>query len=218
MQTDRQQNEDDAVNEIKAWIRSLRDTEYDTEDEQAWQTFAKPLSAGIISARHSAFDRAGFRFEYADSPNLGTIWIGDDDLVKVKFSPAPALTHMALAYRGANWRGAGMWINGRAIDVPCDENGFPLGDSMGRWIDDDMFEAQIGVPDHPLTDWRVRDQLSELRGLLFVDAKTYKQMLVLPRDDERWPQPCTQRDGKQIRIYADEDAVASNRLARTVEF
>lgn len=214
MQTDRQQIDDDAVNRIKAWIRSL----YDTKGDQQWQHFAKPLSVAIVHARHSAFDRAGFRFEYSDSPNLGTIWIGDDDLVKVKFSPAPELAHMALAYRRANWRGGGLWINGRAIDVPCDDDGFPLSDYSGHWIDDDTFQVQVGLPDHPLTDWSARDQLSELRGLLFVDAKTYKTLLVLPRDDERWPLPRTKRDGKRIHIYADEDALARNCCARTVEF
>jgi hypothetical protein len=53
---------------------------------------------------------------------------------------------------------------------------------------------------------------------LLVNAKTYKKMLVLPRDDERWSLPRTQRDKQWIHIYADEDAKAANRIARTVEF
>jgi hypothetical protein len=166
------------------------------------------------------FQRAGFSFEYSDSPDYGKIWIGNDDLVMVEFSPARehTQTHMALAYHRQNWRGGGLWINGRAIDVPCDDNGFPLSDYSGRWIDDDTFQVQVGLPDHPLTDWSGRDQLSELRGLLFVNAKTYKKMLVVPRDDERWSLPRAQRDKQWIHIYADEGAMASHRIARTVEF
>jgi hypothetical protein len=216
MQTDPQQNDEHALNELNAWVRSL----HATEGDQRWQHFAKPLSAAIVRARHSLFQRAGFSFEYSDSPDYGKIWIGNDDLVMVEFSPARehTQTHMALAYHRNNWRGGGLWINGRAIDVPCDDDGFPLSDFSGRWIDDDTFQVQVGLPDHPLTDWSGRDHLSELRGLLFVNAKTYKKMLVVPRDDERWPQPRTQRDKQWIHIYADESAMASNRIARTVEF
>lgn len=216
MQTDPQQNDEHVLNELNGWVRSL----HATEGEHRWQHFAKPLSAAMVSARHSLFQRAGFSFEYSDSPDYGKIWLGNDDLVAVEFSPARerTQTHMALAYHRHPWRGGGLWINGRAIDVPCDDDGFPLSDYVGRWLDDDIFQVQIGLPDHPLTDPNARDQLSELRGLLFVNAKTYKKMLVLPRDDERWPLPRTQRDKQWIHIYADEDAKAANRIARTVEF
>jgi hypothetical protein len=216
MQTDQQQNDEHVLNELNAWVRSL----HATEGDHGWQHFAKPLSAAIVSARHSLFKRAGFSFEYLDSPDYGKIWIGNHDLVMVEFSPAREhmQIHMVLAYHRNNWRGGGIWINGRAIDVPCDDNGFPLSDYSGQWIDDDTFQVQVGFPDHPLTDWSIRDQLSELRGLLFVDAKTDKKMLVLPHDDECWSLPRTQCNGKRIHIYADEDAMTFNRIARTVEF
>jgi len=216
MQNDLQQNDEHALNELNAWVRFL----HATEGNQRWRHFAKPLSAAIVSARHSLFQRAGFRFEYSDSPDYGKLWIGDDELVMVEFSPARehTQTHMALAYHRNPWRGGGLWINGRAIDVPCDDDGFPLSDYVGRWLDDETFQVQIGLPDHPLTDLGVRAQLSELRGLLFVNAKTRKKKLVLPRDDERWPQPHAQRDKQWIHVYADEDALAANRIARTIEF
>ena len=216
MQAEPPQNDTDALNELNAWVASL----HLAKGDLSWQHFAKPLSAAIVRARHSLFQRAGFNFEYSDSPDYGKIWIGDDDLVMVEFSPARehSETHMALAYHRHPWRGGGLWINGRAIDVPCDEHGFPLSDYSGHWIDDDTFQVQVGLPHHPLTDWRVRDQLSELRGVFFVNAKKYNTQLVLPRDDERWTLPRTQRDKQWIHIYADPDAMAANRIARTVEF
>jgi hypothetical protein len=219
MQTDRQQNDEDIVAELKGWVRSLQVTQGD----RSWQYFAKPLSAAMTSARYVIFDRAGFTFEYSDSPNYGKIWIGNDDLVMVEFSPVNTQTpahaaHIALAYHRNNWRGGGLWIDGHAIDVPCDENGFPLSDYSGHWIDDDTFQVQVGLPDHPLTNPRARDQLSELRGLFFVDARTYRTLLVLPHDDERWELPGSRRDGQQILIYANRDEMADNHVVRTVEF
>jgi hypothetical protein len=138
--------------------------------------------------------------------------------MKVEFSPGSAQAHMALTYRRKNWRGAGWWINGRAVDVPCDKDSFPMCDVSGHWIDDDTFQMVVGLPDHPLTDPRARDQLSKLDGLLFVNAHTYKTMLVLPRDDEHWALPGSRRDGKEILIYANRDEMAGNDIARTVDF
>jgi hypothetical protein len=213
METDQQQDEDDVVNDLSAWLRSM----YNTVGNKTWSYFAKPLSAAIVSARQSACERAGFRFEYpVDSPGYGKLWIDNEITLVVDFSPA--YEHVALAYHRENWRGAGWWINGRAMDVPCDEDGFPMCDYSGRWIDEDTFQIVVGLPDHPLTDPRARDQLSELRGLFFVNARTYKTMLVLPRDDERWELLSSRRDGKKIHIYAHREEVAGNHIARTVEF
>ena len=78
MQTDPQQNDEHVLGELNAWVRSL----YATEGDQRWQHFAKPLSAAMVSARHCLFQRAGFSFEYSDSPDYGKIRIGNDGLAQ----------------------------------------------------------------------------------------------------------------------------------------
>jgi hypothetical protein len=211
---DQQQAEDGAVHELNAWVHSL----HTTEGDKAWDYFTQPLSAAIVSARHAVFNRAGFRFEYPGSNDSRTKWLNNGDIVKAKFSPYPALTHSAVCYHRAHWRGTGWWINGRAIDAPCDDDGFPMCAYFGRWVDDGTFQVQVGLPDHPLSGPILHDPLGELRGLLFVNARTYKTMLVLPREDEHWERPRARRCGQQIHIYLYKHGMTDHRIVRTVEF
>jgi hypothetical protein len=179
--------------DFKRWQRRI----LSLDANQGAAAMREPLPRGVAEANVSQFEDAGFRFS-DESPRYGSTY-PHNHIERVEFSFD--YTHRALTLSHAAWPGALLWIDAEAIDLPTNECGQPLADSVGRWIDNDVYVIAVG---------------GVARSLLIYDAARQKRLLVTPYEGENWSAPFAVRSGTNILCYADAESRLHGRIARTI--
>ncbi|MDO5623832.1 MAG: hypothetical protein Q4G71_04000 [Pseudomonadota bacterium] len=173
----------------------------------------EPLDPLIVSARPEDFLVTGFRFFDVNPPvSAHTEWKG----FSLWLDYSPGFQHQALLLtrqwqRGEPWMGGPvLWIDGRPVAVPRDEDGESLLCGAGRWLDERFYALETGgLFRHPMFDERTDgtfDALGRLHGMLLCDAERRTEQQVLPPHDQRWTAPVAVREGDRLRVFASADA------------
>jgi hypothetical protein len=183
----------------------------------SWQApFVKGFVELLTQATLEDCVYVGFEFDPVRRPLLGTL-IENDHLMKIEFSPV--LAHRGVSISHNDWEGAWIWVNGVALAIPCDSNGWPQADqyTTGWCGDDRFFFVQIGgLARHPLYDHDEYQRLGNVRGLLIHDVETRQQRIEYPDESQLWSSPWLAVKAHAFHIYAAQDEEGAGVPARVV--